>query len=83
MGEDISRRPCDVVLHGVVLDGHGGDKLAVINVVRRVLSSAVGLMEVKRLVESPPFVVREQIPRPEAEELAAELRRAGAEVEVR
>jgi large subunit ribosomal protein L7/L12 len=67
----------------VVLRAHGADKLAVVRIARRTLGPEVGLKETKRLVESAPVVLREHVSHGDAEELAQELRRAGAEVEVR
>jgi large subunit ribosomal protein L7/L12 len=67
----------------VVLRAHGADKLAVVRIARRALGPEVGLQETKRLVESAPVVLGEHLSRGDAEELAQELRRAGAEVELR
>jgi large subunit ribosomal protein L7/L12 len=67
----------------VVLRAHGADKLGVVRAARRALGPEVGLQETKRLVESAPVVLGEHFSRAEAEDLAQELRRAGAEVEVR
>jgi large subunit ribosomal protein L7/L12 len=67
----------------VVLRAHGADKLAIIRIMRGALDQNVSLEEVKRLVESAPVVVRERLSASEARELVEELRRAGAEAEVR
>jgi large subunit ribosomal protein L7/L12 len=67
----------------VFLRSFGADKLAVIRAVRRVLGPHLGLDEAKKLVESAPVRLREGLEKYEAEDLAKELRGAGAEVEVR
>lgn len=59
----------------------GADKLRVIKAVRELLP--LGLMEAKKLVESAPVVLRECLRRPEAEEFAEPLRRAGATIRLR
>ena len=67
----------------VVMRNHGADKLAVLRIVRGALGPNAPLEEAKRLVESAPVVLRENLTSSEAHELVEQLRRAGAEVEVR
>lgn len=66
----------------VELVDFGTDKIAVIKAVRE-LQPTLGLMEAKKLVESAPVRIRECLPKHEAEETAARLRRAGATVAIR
>jgi large subunit ribosomal protein L7/L12 len=65
----------------VELLGFADNKLAVIKVVRELWP--LGLMEAKRLVESAPVVVRDDLTRSEAEAIAGPLRRAGATIRIR
>ena len=65
----------------VVMKSFGGNKVAVIKVVRTV--TGLGLKEAKDLVESAPSPVKEGVPKDEAEELKKQLEEAGAEVEVK
>jgi large subunit ribosomal protein L7/L12 len=63
----------------VVLKGYAGDKIKVIKAVRGV--TTLGLKEAKALVESLPQVVRESVPKDEADKIKAQLVEAGGEVE--
>ena len=65
----------------VVLEGFGENKIAVIKVVRAV--TGLGLKEAKELVDGAPKNLKEGISKDDAEKLAAELKEAGAEVEVK
>lgn len=65
----------------VVLKAAGASKLNVIKVVREV--TGLGLKEAKDLVESAPKAIKEAISKADAEALAAKLKEAGAEVEVK
>lgn len=65
----------------VVLNGFGGNKVAVIKVVRAL--SGLGLKEAKDLVESAPCNVKEGISKDEAEDAKKKLEEAGASVEVK
>jgi large subunit ribosomal protein L7/L12 len=62
----------------VVLENAGAKKIQVIKVVRELTN--LGLKEAKDLVESAPKVVKEGIPREEAETAKARLQEAGATV---
>ena len=64
----------------VVLKAAGGKKIAVIKVVRALTS--MNLKEAKALVEGAPKVVKEKLPKEEAEKAKKELEEAGAEVEL-
>ena len=65
----------------VVLKSAGANKIAVIKVVRAV--TGLGLKEAKELVDGAPKNVKEAISKEDAEKLAAELKEAGAEVEIK
>ena len=59
----------------------GPNKINVIKAVREVTS--LGLREAKELVESAPAVVKESVPRDEADTVKDKLEEAGAVVEVK
>ena len=65
----------------VVLKSAGANKIAVIKVVRAV--TGLGLQEAKELVDGAPKNLKEGISKDDAEKLAAELKEAGAEVEIK
>ena len=65
----------------VVLKSAGANKIAVIKVVRAV--TGLGLKEAKELVDGAPKNLKEGISTDDAEKLAAELKEAGAEVEIK
>lgn len=65
----------------VVLKAAGANKIAVIKVVRAL--TGLGLKEAKELVDGAPKNLKEGISKDEAEKIAAELKEAGAEVEVK
>lgn len=65
----------------VVLDAIGGNKIAVIKVVRS--ATGLGLKEAKDLVEAAPSKVKEGISKEDAEKLKAELAEAGATVSIK
>src|SRR5215831_5294652 len=65
----------------VVLTNAGGQKIAVIKVVRAV--TGLGLKEAKDLVDSAPGAVKEGATKDEAEKIKAELEEAGAAVELK
>ena len=65
----------------VVLKAAGANKIAVIKVVRA--ATGLGLKEAKELVDGAPKNLKEGISKDDAEKLAAELKEAGAEVEVK
>ena len=65
----------------VVLKAAGANKIAVIKVVRA--ATGLGLKEAKELVDGAPKNLKEGVSKDEAEKIAAELKEAGAEVEVK
>ncbi len=64
----------------VILKGDGGNKINVIKVVKD--ATGLGLMDAKKLVESLPATVKENVKKEEAEELKKLLEAAGAQVSV-
>ena len=66
----------------VVLTAAGGNKIAVIKVVREVVAG-LGLKEAKDLVDAAPKALKEGVSKAEADELAAKLTEAGASVEIK
>ena len=65
----------------VILKNAGANKLAVIKVAREI--TGLGLKDAKDLVESAPKAIKEGISKEDAEKIAADLKAAGAEVEVK
>ena len=65
----------------VVLKECGANKIAVIKVVRAL--TGLGLKEAKELVDGAPKNLKEGVSKDEAEKIAAELKEAGAEVEIK
>ena len=65
----------------VILNGDGGNKIAVIKEVRAI--TGLGLTEAKTLVESAPKAVKEGVSKDEAAKIKAQLEAAGATVEVK
>ena len=65
----------------VVLKAAGANKIAVIKVVRAL--TGLGLKEAKEIVDNAPKTLKEAISKEDAEKIAAELKEAGAEVEVK
>jgi large subunit ribosomal protein L7/L12 len=66
----------------VVLTAAGGNKIAVIKVVREVVAG-LGLKEAKELVDAAPKAIREGVSKDEAAEIETKLKDAGATVEVK
>ncbi|MDE7347291.1 MAG: 50S ribosomal protein L7/L12, partial [Muribaculaceae bacterium] len=65
----------------VVLKAPGASKLAVVKLVKEL--TGLGLKEAKELVDGAPSVVKEQLPKADAEGLKKQLEEAGAEVELK
>ena len=65
----------------VVLKAAGAHKIAVIKVVRAL--TGLGLKEAKEMVDGAPKTLKEAVSKDEAEKIAAELKEAGAEVEIK
>ena len=66
----------------VVLTTAGGNKIAVIKVVREVVAG-LGLKEAKDLVDAAPKALKEGVSKTEAEEIKTKLTDAGATVEIK
>lgn len=62
------------------LKSFGGNKVAVIKIAKEVLG--LGLMDAKKLVESAPVLLKENIKKELAEEIKTKFETAGAEVEL-
>jgi large subunit ribosomal protein L7/L12 len=65
----------------VVLKSAGANKMNVIKVVKD--AAGLALMDAKKLVDACPANVKENIAKEDAEALAAKLKEAGAEVELK
>ena len=65
----------------VVLKAAGANKIGVIKVVRAL--TGLGLKQAKEIVDNAPKTLKEAVSKDEAEKIAAELKEAGAEVEVK
>ena len=65
----------------VILTNPGAGKLNVVKVVKDL--TGWGLKEAKELVDGAPKAVKEKISKAEAEDIAAKLKEAGADVEVK
>ena len=66
----------------VILTAAGGNKIAVIKVVREVVAG-LGLKEAKDLVDGAPKALKEGVSKDEAEEIKTKLTDAGASVEIK
>ncbi|MGK2860610.1 MAG: 50S ribosomal protein L7/L12 [Chitinophagaceae bacterium] len=64
----------------VILKAAGPSKLNVVKIVKEL--TGLGLKEAKDLVDSAPKPIKEGVAKAEAEEIAAKLKDAGAEVEI-
>lgn len=65
----------------VVMTGFGENKVNVIKVIRAI--TGLGLKEAKDMVEGVPAVVKEAIPKKDAEDIKKQLEEAGAKVEIK
>jgi large subunit ribosomal protein L7/L12 len=65
----------------VILKSAGQAKLAVVKLVKELTS--LGLKEAKELVDAAPKAIKEGVTKDEAEALFAQLKEAGAEVEIK
>ena len=65
----------------VILKSGGANKLQVVKIVKDL--TGLGLKEAKDLVDGAPKPVKEGVAKAEAEEVAAKLKEAGADVEVK
>lgn len=64
----------------VILKSAGAGKLNVVKVVKDL--TGLGLKEAKELVDGAPKAVKEGVAKAEADDIAAKLKEAGAEVEI-
>ena len=65
----------------VVLKAAGAQKIAVIKVIREI--TGLGLKDAKDMVEGAPKTVKEGASKEDAEKIAEQLKKAGAEVEIK
>ncbi len=65
----------------VVLTSAGASKLGVVKAVKEL--TGLGLKEAKELVDGAPSNIKEGVSKAEAEDMAAKLKEAGAEVELK
>src|SRR4051812_22632285 len=65
----------------VILKSGGAAKLQVVKIVKEL--TGLGLKEAKDLVDGAPKPIKEGVAKAEAEDVAAKLKEAGAEVEVK
>ena len=65
----------------VILTSAGAAKLGVVKIVKEL--TGLGLKEAKDLVDGAPKPVKEGVSKAEADDLAAKLKEAGAEVEIK
>ena len=65
----------------VILKAAGGQKIAVIKVVREL--TGLGLKEAKAVVDEAPKAIKEGVSKDDAEEIKKKLEEAGAEVELK
>ena len=65
----------------VILKAAGANKIAVIKEIRAI--TGLGLTDAKDMVDGAPKKVKEAIAKDEAEKIAEQLKKAGAEVEVK
>lgn len=72
--------PAEKTAFDVILKAAGPNKLNVVKVVKDI--TGLGLKEAKELVDGAPKPVREGAAKAEADDIAAKLKEAGAEVEI-
>ena len=65
----------------VILKSAGANKMAVIKLVKELTGAA--LMDAKKIVDGAPSTIKENVSKDDAEALAAKLKEAGAEVELK
>ena len=65
----------------VILKAAGGNKSGAIKAVREI--TGLGLKDAKDLVEGAPKPIKENVSKAEADEMAAKLKEAGAEYEIK
>lgn len=80
-GGDAGAASAEQTEFDVILTNPGAGKLNVVKVVKDL--TGLGLKEAKELVDGAPKAVKEKISKAEAEDIAAKLKEAGADVEVK
>jgi large subunit ribosomal protein L7/L12 len=80
-GGAAAEAPEEKTAFDVILKAAGGQKLAVVKLVKDL--TGLGLKEAKELVDGAPKPLKEGIAKDEAEALKKQLEEAGAEVEVK
>ena len=65
----------------VILNAPGANKLGIVKIVKEL--TGLGLKEAKDLVDGAPKPIKEGVAKAEADELAAKLKDAGADVEIK
>ncbi len=65
----------------VILTNGGASKLSVVKIVKDL--TGLGLKEAKELVDGAPKAIKEGVDKATAEDIAAKLKEAGAEVEIK
>ena len=79
-GGEAAAAPVEKTSFNVVLKNAGPSKLNVVKAVKDL--TGLGLKEAKELVDGAPKNVKEGIGKAEAEDIAAKLKDAGAEIEI-
>ena len=65
----------------VILKSAGANKIAVIKEIRAI--TGLGLKDAKDMVDGAPKTVKEALPKEEADKIAEQLKKAGAEIEIK
>ena len=65
----------------VILKAAGANKIAVIKEIRAI--TGLGLKDAKDMVDGAPKTVKESLPKEEADKIAEQLKKAGAEIEIK
>ena len=65
----------------VILAEAGANKIAVIKEIRAI--TGLGLKDAKDMVDGAPKTVKEALPKEEADKIAEQLKKAGAEIEIK
>jgi large subunit ribosomal protein L7/L12 len=79
-GGEAAAAPVEKTAFNVVLKAAGASKLNVVKIVKDL--TGLGLKEAKELVDGAPKNVKEGVSKGEAEDIAAKLKEAGADVEI-
>ena len=80
-GGDAGAAAAEQTEFDVILVSAGDAKLQIVKIVKDL--TGLGLKEAKDLVDGAPKAVKEKVSKAEAEDLAAKLKEAGAEVEIK